>query len=81
MSMHLILSIDCLIGMRRSQCFFTRALAERSLTIAAMLGPGAWITQAIAAIEEPLTQPLPIDSRSSVIARNTHVPFDAENAW
>ncbi|WP_148058164.1 hypothetical protein [Pseudomonas brassicacearum] len=78
--MHLILSIDCLIGMRRSKCFFTRALAERSLTIAAMLGLGAWITQAIAAIEEPLTQPLPIDGRCPVIACIARVPFDAENA-
>jgi len=66
--------------MRRSQCFFTNALAECSLTIAAMLGPGAWITQAIAAIEEPLIQPLPIDGCCPVIARIARVPFDAENA-
>jgi hypothetical protein len=55
-------------------------MAERLLTIAAMPGPGAWITQAIAAIEEPLTQPLPIDGRCPVIARIARVPFDAENA-
>ncbi|WP_415764866.1 hypothetical protein [Pseudomonas sp. ZB1P45] len=78
--MHLILSIDCLIGMRRSQCFFTRALAERLLNIAAMLGLGAWITQVIAANEEPITQPLPIDGRCPVIARIARVPFDAGNA-
>ncbi|WP_283190429.1 hypothetical protein [Pseudomonas sp. PMCC200344] len=77
--MHLILSIDCLIGMRRSQCFFTRALAERSLTIAAMPGLGAWITQVIAANKEPITQPLPIDGRGPVIARIARVPFEAEN--
>jgi hypothetical protein len=66
--------------MRRSQCFFTKALAERLLNIAAMLGLGAGITQAIAAIKEPFTQPLPINGRCPVIARIARIPFHAENA-
>jgi hypothetical protein len=52
-------------------------MAERLLTIAAMLGLGAWITQVIAANGEPITQPLPIDGRGPVIARIARVPFDA----